>query len=115
MNHWPAVIKIKYHLIYKLNQIRRNFQRGNFTNITKYWGDLEWNDLLRDKSITKCGEFFEEGSWFCYYYIYSFQITERERKQNLTKATLRKERCKKFKWNIYFFKVKIIIGNIKNY
>ena len=91
-------IKVKTGNTYK-KQWRRNFNKGKYKEIRTYLANIDWNNLLKNKTATEC--------WTCLKYEIEGIIEKfvplrkqgkRSRKKHLSKEAIRKISHKQMLW-----------------
>ena len=99
-------IKVKTGKTYK-KQWRRNFNKGKCKVMKTYLANIDWNNLLKNKTATEC--------WTCLNceiegIIQNFFPLRKQGKKHLSKEAIRKIAHKQMLWRIYKH-----IGNVKGY
>ena len=103
-------IKVKTGNTYK-KQWRRNFNKGRYKVMRTYLANIDWNNLLKNKTATEC--------WTCLKYEIEGIIEKfiplrkqgkRSRKKHLSKEAIRKIAHKQMLWKVYKH-----TGNVEDY
>ena len=103
-------IKVKTGNTYK-KQWRRNFNKGKYKEMRTYLANIDWNNLLKNKTATEC--------WTCLKYEIEGIIEKfvplrkqgkRSRKKHLAKEAIRKIAHKQMLWRVYKH-----TGNVEDY
>ena len=103
-------IKVKTGNTYK-KQWRRNFNKGKYKVMRTYLANIDWNNLLKNKTATEC--------WTCLKYEIEGIIEKfiplrkqgkRSRKKHLSKEAIRKIAHKQVLWRVYKH-----TGNVEDY
>ena len=103
-------IKVKTGNTY-INQWRRNFNKGKYKEVRAYLANIDWNNLLKNKTATEC--------WTCLKYEIEGIIEKffplrkqgkRSRKKHLSKEAIRKIAHKQMLWRVYRQ-----AGNVEDY
>ena len=103
-------INVKTGNTYK-KQWRRNFNKGKYKEMRTYLANIDWNNLLKNKTATEC--------WTCLKYEIKGIIDQfvplrkqgkRSRKKHLSKEAIRKTAHKQMLWRVYKH-----TGNVEDY
>ena len=100
-NQLHFYIKIKSDKT-KVKQCRRDFRKGNYKEIRKNLGHIDWNDKMKNKTATECWNILRgEIDSAIDGYVPMKKQGKRSKKKHLSKEAFRKIRHKQNMWRVY--------------